>query len=77
MPAGEPVLGSSSSNRQLARIDLENSNVSTGHARQRTPPTGGPGDRRSGTRSARASATTAAPSELGETYDPRHERHIT
>jgi hypothetical protein len=76
MPAGEPVLGSSRGDRQLLRHDLKNSNASSGHARdcQPTPGQARTGDRRSGTRSARASATTAG---LGVTYVPRHEGHIT
>jgi len=76
MPAGEPVLGSSRGDRQLLRHDLKNSNASSGHARdcQPTPGQARTGDRRSGTRSARTSATTAG---LGVTYVPRHEGHIT
>jgi len=61
MPAGDPELGRSRSDRQLLGNDLENSNTRSRHARD-CPPTPGqatPGDRRSGTRSARASATTA------------------
>jgi hypothetical protein len=39
VPAGVPVLGSSSSsNRQLAGDGLENSNASTGHAPDSSPP---------------------------------------
>jgi hypothetical protein len=37
MPTGEPVLGSSSGNGQLAGVDLENSNASTGHPRTLAP----------------------------------------
>ena len=76
MPAGEPVLGSSRGDRQLLRHDLKDSNASSGHARDRQPTPGrrAPGDRRCGTRSARASATTAG---LGVTYVPRHEGRIT
>ena len=61
MPAGEPVLGSSSGDRQLLGNDLKDSNASMRHARdcQPTPGQARTGDRRSGTRSARASATTA------------------
>ena len=41
MPAGEPVLGSSSGNRQLAGKGLENSNASTRHPRTISPPPDG------------------------------------
>ena len=61
MPAGDPELGRSRGDPQLLGNDLENSNTRSGHARE-CPPTPGqaaPGDRRYGTRSARASATTA------------------
>ena len=61
MPAGDPVLGSGSGDRQLLGNDLEDSNTRSGHARD-CPPTPGqaaPGDRRCGTRSARTSTTTA------------------
>ncbi len=37
MPAGEPVLGSSSSGGQLVGDDLENSNTGSGHARKVAP----------------------------------------
>jgi hypothetical protein len=55
---------------------LKDSNASMGHARdcQPTPGQARTGDRRSGTRSARASATNAG---LGVTYVPTHERPIT
>jgi len=44
MPAGEPVLGSSSSNGQLVGNDLENSNTGSGHARKVAPaPDAAPG----------------------------------
>ncbi len=61
MPAGDPVLGGSRSDRQLLGNDLKNSDMSSGHAPDCSPTPGrtAPGDRRSGTRSARASATTA------------------
>jgi hypothetical protein len=62
MPAGDPELGRSRGDRQLLRNDLENSDTRSGHARD-CPPTPGqaaPGDRRSSTRSARASTPTAA-----------------
>jgi hypothetical protein len=61
MPAGDPELGRSRGDRQLLRNDLENSTTRSGHARD-CPPTPGQaasGGRRSGTRSARASTTTA------------------
>jgi hypothetical protein len=76
MPAGKPVLGSSSGDRQLLGNDLKDSNASLRHARdcQPTPGQERTGDRRSGTRSARASATNAG---LGETYVPTHEGRIT
>ena len=76
MPAGEPVLGSSSGNRQLLGNNLKDSNASMRHARdcQATPGQARTGDRRSGTRSARASATNAG---LGETHVPTHEGPIT
>src|ERR1700733_12983596 len=38
---GEPLLSSGLRDRQLARGNLENSNASTRHARQGTPPGGG------------------------------------
>ena len=61
MPTGNPVLGCSRGNRQLLGHDLKNSDASSGHARDCSPTPGRctPGDRRCGTRSARASATTA------------------
>ena len=76
MPAGEPVLGSSSGDRQLLGNDLKDSNASMRHARdcQPTPGQARTGDRRSDTRSARASAANAG---LGVTYVPTHERPIT
>lgn len=37
MPAGEPILGSSRSDGQLAGDDLENSNASSRHAAKVTP----------------------------------------
>ena len=37
MPAGEPVLGSGSSNGQPLGDDLENSNTGSGHARKVAP----------------------------------------
>src|ERR1700677_5029483 len=82
MPTGDPVLGSSRGDRQLLRNDLKDSNASSGHARDCRPTAGqaAPGDRRCGTRSARASATTAGTSartEPGETYVPTHEGRIT
>ena len=63
MPAGEPVLGSSSSHRQLLRNDFENSNTGTGHARD-SPPT--PGQARP------AIAATASPSGLRLRDDRRN-----
>ena len=82
MPAGEPVLGSGSSNGQLVGDDLENSNAGSGHPRQ-----GGPAPdaaRRSPLRPAlraRASTATAGkdlnPSLADVTHVPRHERPIT
>ena len=83
MAARDPVLGSSRGDRQLLRNDLKDSNASSGHARDRSPTPGqaAPGDRRCSTRSARASATTAAtpPSapRQGVTHVPTHERPIT
>ena len=76
MPAGEPALGSSSSNRRLLGNDLKDSDASSGHARdcQPTPGQARTGDRRSGPRFARASATNAG---LGATHVPTHERPIT
>jgi hypothetical protein len=76
MAAREPLLSSGLCDRQLARGDVENSNTGTGHARdcQPTPGQARTGDRRCGTRSARASATNAG---LDETYVPTHERPIT
>ncbi len=76
MPAGDPVLGRSRGHRQLLGHDLKNGDASSGHARDCSPTPGrhAPGDRRSGPRSARASATTAG---LGVTYAPRHQGHIT
>src|SRR5436305_14804770 len=76
MPAGEPVLGSSRGDRQLLGNDLKTRNASNRHARdcQPTPGQAAPGDRRSGTRSARASATNAG---LAATYVPTHEGPIT
>ena len=60
MPTGVPVLGSSGSDGQLVSEDLENSNASTRHPAPSPPPrTDRAGDRRCGTRFARASATTA------------------
>ena len=49
MPAGEPVLGSGLGDRQLLGDNFENSNTSTGHARDSRPPPGHThtGDRRS------------------------------
>jgi len=76
MPAGDPVLGCSRGNRQLLGHDLKNGDASSGHARDCSPTPGrrAPGDRHSGPRSARASATTAG---LRVTYVPRHQGHIT
>jgi len=47
MPAGDPVLGSSRSDRQLLRNDLKNSNASSGHARDCSPTPGQTRARRS------------------------------
>ena len=76
MPAREPVLGSSSGDRQLPGNDLNDSNASRRHARdcQPTPGQARTGDRRSGTRSARASAPNAG---LAVTHVPTHQRPIT
>jgi hypothetical protein len=76
MPAGEPVLGSSSGDRQLLGNDLKNSNASMRHARdcRPTPGQARTDARRSDTRSARASATNAS---LDATYVPTHERPNT
>src|SRR5207237_2058558 len=76
MPAGEPVLGSSRGDRQLLGNNLKNSNASKRHAHdcQPTPGQARTGDRRSGTRPARASATNAG---LAATYVPTHEGPIT
>jgi hypothetical protein len=83
MPAGDPVLGGSCGNGQLLGNDLKDSNASSGHARDCSPTPGqaAPGDRRCGTRSARASATTAgtpsSASRQGVTDVPTHEGPIT
>jgi hypothetical protein len=76
VPTGDPVLGCSIGDRQLLGHHLEDSNASSGHARDcsPTPERRAPSDRRSGTRSARTSATTAG---LGVIYVPTHERPIT
>jgi hypothetical protein len=64
MPAGEPILNRGSGRGQPLGNDQENSDTGTGHARDCSPTPGqtAPGDRRSGARPARASATTAGSS---------------
>src|SRR3954449_1403002 len=80
MPAREPVLGSSVGDRRLVGNNLQDSDVSTGHARHANPPTGW---RRSRSGIAlrapppRRPAPATSESGQGVTYVPTHERPIT
>ena len=82
MPAGVPVLGSGLSNGGLFGNDLENSDASTGHARdcqttpgQARPPIAAPASP-SGRR-LRNDRRCLARTEPGVTDVPRHQRPIT
>ena len=79
MPAGEPVLASSSSNGQLIGNDLENSNTGSRHARKVAPtPDTAPGAAAPAQPSGlRLHSHPREPSGQRETYVPRHERPIT